>query len=61
MSEKKRSFGKWHFAALIVLLYAAVVLVTLLTNQPADVHKFVLREGAGTVGGALLLVFIFAD
>jgi hypothetical protein len=61
MSEEKRSFGKWHLAAVIVLLYTLVVLVTLLTNQPADVHKFVLNYGAGAVGGALLLVFIVGD
>ena len=57
--DNRRKFGKWHFAILVVSLYALVVLVSLFSHQPQATMDLILHDGAGGVGVLLALVLIF--
>lgn len=56
---KERKFGKWHFAVLVVALYALVVMVSLFSHQPQETMHFILKDGASGVGLLVGLVLLF--
>ena len=58
MSKILGSFNKWVFLSSLILLYALVVLVALLTHQPQETMNILLEGGAVAVGVLCWLVLM---
>jgi hypothetical protein len=56
MEKLWHSFSKWHVLALIIILYALVALVTLVTHQPPETTKMIFSDGAAGVGTFCLFI-----
>jgi hypothetical protein len=54
-----KPFGKFHLVGLIVLLYALIVSIALLTNQPVQVMSMVLDKGAPGIGLICFFILLF--